>query len=57
MISLGLLTFTGSDILSSGSWTKTGPVFTKQPGAYGPGHNAVVVDGRVNGGTFITPII
>ena len=41
---LGLLTLTGANILNSSSWTKAGPVFTKQPGAYGPGHNCVVQD-------------
>ncbi len=41
---LGLLTFTGVDLLDRTHWTKTGPVFTKQPGAYGPGHNSVVQD-------------
>ncbi len=42
---LGLLTLTGSNPLNAAAWTKTGPVFSKQPGAYGPGHNCVVVDG------------
>ncbi|HWH70088.1 MAG TPA: glycoside hydrolase family 43 protein, partial [Candidatus Sulfotelmatobacter sp.] len=41
---LGLLTLTGADPLSAASWTKSGPVFSKQPGAYGPGHNCVLVD-------------
>jgi len=41
---LGLLTLTGADMLNSNSWTKSGPVFSKQPGAYGPGHNGVVRD-------------
>ena len=41
---LGLLTLTGSDPLNPASWTKSGPVFSKQPGAYGPGHNGVVQD-------------
>jgi GH43 family beta-xylosidase len=42
---LGLLTLTGSDPLSLSSWTKSGPVFSKLDGAYGPGHNCVVQDG------------
>jgi GH43 family beta-xylosidase len=42
---LGLLTLTGADPLTASAWTKTGPVFTKKPGAYGPGHNCVVEDG------------
>ncbi len=42
---LGLLTLTGTDPLNPASWTKSGPVFSKQPSAYGPGHNCVVVDG------------
>jgi len=42
---LGLLTLTGSDPLNAASWTKSGPVFSQQPSAYGPGHNCVVVDG------------
>jgi len=41
---LGLLTLTGSDPLDPAAWTKSGPVFSKQPGAYGSGHNCVVVD-------------
>ena len=41
---LGLLTLTGTNILARTSWSKSGPVFTKQPGAYGPGHNSVVTD-------------
>ena len=41
---LGLLTLTGADPLSADSWTKSGPVFAKQPGAYGPGHNCVLQD-------------
>jgi GH43 family beta-xylosidase len=42
---LGLLTLTGSDPLNPAAWTKSGPVFSRQPSAYGPGHNCVVVDG------------
>lgn len=42
---LGLLTLTGTNPLSASAWTKSGPVFTKQPGAYGPGHNSLVQDG------------
>lgn len=41
---LGLLTLTGTNPLDPGAWTKSGPVFTKQPGAYGPGHNGVFAD-------------
>ncbi|UJF34928.1 family 43 glycosylhydrolase [Paenibacillus hexagrammi] len=36
---LGMLTNTDGDMLNSASWTKSGPVFSKQPTAYGPGHN------------------
>ena len=43
---LGLLTLTSSDPLNAASWTKSGPVFSKQPGAYGPGHNCVFRDGN-----------
>ena len=42
---LGLLTLTGTNPLDPAAWTKSGPVFTKQPSAYGPGHNCVVQDG------------
>ena len=42
---LGLLTLAGTNPLNAAAWTKSGPVFSKQPGAYGPGHNCVVVDG------------
>ena len=42
---LGLLTLTGTNPLDPNAWTKSGPVFTKQPGAYGPGHNGVFADG------------
>jgi len=41
---LGLLSLTGSNPLNAASWTKTGPVFSQQPGAYGPGHNCLVQD-------------
>jgi GH43 family beta-xylosidase len=41
---LGLLTLTGTNPLDPGAWTKTGPVFSQQPGAYGPGHNGVFTD-------------
>ena len=41
---LGLLTFTGTNPLNRSHWTKSGPVFSKQPGAYGPGHDSVVTD-------------
>lgn len=41
---LGLLTRTGRGLLSADSWTKSGPAFSRQPGAYGPGHNSVVQD-------------
>src|SRR5205814_648118 len=33
----------GADPLAPTAWTKTGPVFSKAPTAYGPGHNAVVI--------------
>lgn len=42
---LGLLTLTGNNPLDIASWTKSGPVFSKQPTACGPGHNCVVQDG------------
>jgi GH43 family beta-xylosidase len=35
---LGRLTCTNGNVLNAGSWSKTGPVFTKATGAYGPGH-------------------
>ncbi len=38
---LGLLTLTGTNLLDPASWTKTGPVFSQQTGAYGPGHNGI----------------
>ncbi len=41
---LGLLTLTGSDPLVPSAWTKSGPHFTQSIGAYGPGHNSLVVD-------------
>jgi GH43 family beta-xylosidase len=41
---LGLLTLTGTNLLDPTAWTKSGPVFTKQTGAYGPGHNGVFTD-------------
>ena len=41
--SLGLLTFTGADPLDPAAWTKTGPVFSKVPTVYGPGHNSVIL--------------
>ncbi len=41
---LGLLTMTGTNPLNPAHWTKSGPVFTKQAGAYGPGHNCIVTD-------------
>lgn len=41
---LGLLTLSGTNLLDPAAWTKSGPVFTKQPGAYGPGHNGMVAD-------------
>ncbi|MFL5772641.1 MAG: family 43 glycosylhydrolase [Flavisolibacter sp.] len=39
---LGMLTLAdGADPLVAANWTKTStPVFTKKPGAFGPGHNA-----------------
>lgn len=36
---LGMLTNTDGDVLNPASWTKSGPVFSKAPGAFGPGHN------------------
>ncbi len=41
---LGLLTMTGTNPLDPAAWTKSGPVFSKQAGAYGPGHNGVFMD-------------
>jgi len=41
---LGLLTLTGTNLLDPNSWTKTGPLFSQQPGAYGPGHNGIFTD-------------
>ncbi|HEY9175703.1 MAG TPA: family 43 glycosylhydrolase [Verrucomicrobiae bacterium] len=41
---LGLLTLTGTNPLNPAHWTKSGPVFTKKAGAYGPGHNCVLQD-------------
>ena len=41
---LGLLRLTGVNPLDPTAWTKTGPVFSKQPGAYGPGHNCILQD-------------
>ena len=41
---LGLLTLTGANLLDPNAWTKSGPVFSKQPGAYGPGHNGLFTD-------------
>jgi GH43 family beta-xylosidase len=43
---LGLLTLTGTNLLDPASWTKSGPVFSQQPTAYGPGHNGVFQDGN-----------
>ncbi|KAI7258242.1 hypothetical protein KC345_g10600, partial [Hortaea werneckii] len=37
---LGMLTNTNGDVLNPGSWVKTGPVFSKTPTAYGPGHHS-----------------
>jgi GH43 family beta-xylosidase len=42
---LGLLTLTGPDPLEPSAWSKSGPVFTQRAGAYGPGHNCVLMDG------------
>ena len=42
---LGLLTLTGTNPLDPAAWSKTGPVFSKLPSAYGPGHNCVFQDG------------
>lgn len=41
---LGLLTLTGTNPLDPAAWTKSGPVFSQQPGAYGPGHNGIFTD-------------
>jgi O-glycosyl hydrolase len=41
---LGLLTLSGTNLLDRKTWAKSGPVFTKQPGAYGPGHHGVFKD-------------
>ena len=41
---LGLLTLTGTNPLDPAAWTKSGPVFSQQLGAYGPGHNGVFTD-------------
>ncbi len=41
---LGLLTLTGTNLMDPAAWTKTGPVFSQQPGAYGPGHNGIFTD-------------
>jgi GH43 family beta-xylosidase len=48
---LGMLTYSGGDILSPRSWSKAQrPVFSKQPegGSFGPGHNTFVTspDGK-----------
>ncbi|MBB3112853.1 GH43 family beta-xylosidase/uncharacterized protein YjdB/lysophospholipase L1-like esterase [Paenibacillus phyllosphaerae] len=37
---LGMLTNTDGDVLNPNAWTKSGPVFSKVPTAYGPGHNS-----------------
>lgn len=42
---LGLLTLTGTNLMDPASWTKSGPVFSQQSSAYGPGHNCVLQDG------------
>lgn len=36
---LGMLSNTDGNVLNPASWNKTGPVFSKVPTAYGPGHN------------------
>jgi GH43 family beta-xylosidase len=41
---LGLLTLTGTNLLDPSAWTKSGPVFSQQVGAYGPGHNGIFTD-------------
>ncbi len=38
---LGLLTLTGTNPLDPTAWTKSGPVFSQQTGAYGPGSNGI----------------
>lgn len=40
---LGMLTNTSGYVMDPASWTKTGPVFSKTTGAYGPGHNCFTV--------------
>jgi len=37
---LGMLTNSGGDVLDPASWVKSGPVFSKAPTAYGPGHHS-----------------
>lgn len=42
---LGLLTFTGGDMLDAKNWVKSPqPVFAKAGGTFGPGHNSMVQD-------------
>ena len=41
---LGLLTLIGTNLLDPSAWTKSGPVFSQQVGAYGPGHNGIFTD-------------
>ncbi|SPE52660.1 hypothetical protein SBV1_1570030 [Verrucomicrobia bacterium] len=41
---LGLLRLSGTNLLDPNGWTKSGPVFVTQPGAYGTGHNGVFTD-------------
>ncbi|MBP1963371.1 family 43 glycosylhydrolase [Paenibacillus aceris] len=36
---LGMLSNTDGNVLNPASWSKSGPVFSKVPTAYGPGHN------------------
>lgn len=37
---LGMLTNNDGNVLNPASWTKTGSVFSKSAGAFGPGHNS-----------------
>ena len=41
---LGLLALTGTNLLDPNAWTKSGPVFSQEVGAYGPGHNGIFTD-------------
>ena len=45
-----MLSLTGTNLLDPNAWTKSGPVFSQQLGAYGPGHNGIFTD--ANGQTW-----